>query len=248
MQIPSGRLRPSDTMKIYCLFLNIVVVCGSSCIGQPSSLHKAIESNDISAVTEMMATGESPNLELKNGIVPLHIATSRDMVELLLRSGAETENRSKVLKLTPLEFHSRKHWISTIDQKQNEVPKIVVNALIEGGAKYTPTAAVYLGDVHYFEKLIAIDTSWVSSQIADKTLRLAVESGQRSIVWVLLDGGVDPNGKTETDGLPHIFYAVDNVDIARLLLEKGANVRRRKILKLVLMTNSIPGIRMVIIR
>lgn len=61
-----------------------------------------------------------------------------------------------------------------------------------------------------------------ASNAAYTPLYYAVDQGYKEIVQALLDGGANPNGKTESGSLP-IHEAVERVDILEMLLNKKAD-------------------------
>jgi hypothetical protein len=97
------------------------------------------------------------------------------------------------------------------------------------GAEYTIDTAIYLNDVPFVEKSLAAGASWVNRRRGAQCvpLRRAARTGRVKVCKLFLEHGADPNAFEEGGGHPIMVDAVKHPAVVKLLIEHGANLRRR---------------------
>lgn len=162
-----------------------------------------------------------------DGVTMLHQAAGHGavlMMEWLLDHGADINRRSQQ-GWTPLDFAATGlGGDGRFDAARFER---VADCLLKRGARLSPLSAATLGRWDYL--------STCSKQDLEGTgvLEAAVKGNHADVLRRLLDLGLDPDERTQVGELAHqtwsaggpLFHAVvlDRIDLARLLLERGAD-------------------------
>ena len=168
--------------------------------GCATDLHRAAENNSSpSSVKRALDGGADPNVRNEFGSTPLHIAMGADadteLVKVLVEGGADV-NAVNDDGETPLHEAA---WFSDNTAK--------VELLLDGGA----------------------DTE-IKDNRGNTPLHRAAAHGEPEIIELLLDYGADINAINDSGKSPlyeslttRQIFIEDGLDVARLLLERGAN-------------------------
>ena len=190
-------------------------------------IHYAAARGAEHAVAASLDDGVSADLATESGATPLMLAAQHgrnDIVQRLLRAGADTDQTDQALGWTAL------HWAT-----RGEHPA-VVRALITAGA--SPRVPDNKGRTPLFvaaESDTATDTQIAHTLVAggaqptrrdhaaNTALLLAAEHGNVSMTRYLLELKANANAHNR-QGMTPLFAAIDNnhADIVRLLLAAGA--------------------------
>lgn len=190
------------------------------------NLLEPVRSGDIDQVKKRLANGADVNESYENRITPIYLANTPEMVKLLLTNGAKLELRSTSSVQSPIENAAKNYYRSN---ERREEWKQIVQLLREGGAKYTIDTAIYLNDIDYVKQQLATDDSWVNLTHESQSvpLRLAARIGRVEICKLLLEHNADPDSFASGNGYPIIHRAVNHPDVVKLLIQNGANLKRR---------------------
>ncbi|HHK41544.1 MAG TPA: ankyrin repeat domain-containing protein [Planctomycetaceae bacterium] len=193
---------------------------------QAQDLLEPVRNGDIEQVKKLLASGADVNESYENRITPIFVANTPEMVKLLLASGAELEVRSAATGQSPIENAAENFY-----ERKNERAKWkrIVAILRNGGATYTVDTAIYLNDIDFIKARLASDDSWVNYTEGSHSapLRVAARIGRTEICKLLLEHRADPDSFASAVGFPIIHDAVDHPAIVKLLIEHGANLKRR---------------------
>jgi hypothetical protein len=115
------------------------------------------------------------------------------------------------------------------DEQNRTSWKLIVEKLRVAGAAYTIDAAIYMNDAAFVKEQLTNDDAWVNRRRGAQTvpLRVAARTGRIEICRLLLEHKSDPNAFEEGMGYPIIVDAVRHPKILKLLIDHGANLRRR---------------------
>jgi ankyrin repeat protein len=191
-------------------------------------LRKAVKRGDVVRAKELLDAGADVNDKRLNLTTPLFLAEDSSMIKLLVDRGARIEEREDGgFGKTPLESAA---LCACEKPDRSDHWKLVVKTLRDCGAGYTVDAAIYLNDIDSIKARLADDDSWVrNNDSVGRTvpLRIAAENGRVEICKLLLEHKADPDAFDACSGLSIMRYAVKYPDIVQLLIENGANLRRR---------------------
>jgi len=181
-----------------------------------TALHNAVEFNRPEVVKFFLAKGADINQKRQGGnAAPLHIATSqdnKDMIELLLANGADIN--VKVHGLSALH-------VAIIENKLNMVRFL----LAKGFKTSTVNMAAFFGELDKVKTLIADGADINQGDTADFTpLHCAIYGNHKQAVTFLIENGADVDAQTAEGRFPLI---IADIEIAELLITKGANVNLR---------------------
>ena len=202
----------------------IVVLLCSTTHGQ--NLRDAVQSNNLERVRGLVESGTDVNTTYENRITPIYYASDPRIVDLLLAHGAKLDFRNAASIKSPIES-AAENWLRDVKRRDNW--KTIVTKLREAGAEYTIDTATYMDDIAFVRKALEDDDSWVNKSRGAQSvpLRLAARTGQQEICKLLLDHKADPDSFEEGSGYPIMVDAVTNPKIVELLVEHGANLKRR---------------------
>jgi ankyrin len=143
---------------------------------------------------------------------------------LLVAHGAKLGARA--MMQSPIERAAEKCY-NNLDRQ--DFWKMMVAKLRDAGAEYTIDTAIYLNDVQFVAQELARDPSWVNQRRGAQNvpLRLAARTGRVEICKLLLVYRADPNAFEDGWGYPIMVDAVKHPAVVALLIERGANLRRR---------------------
>jgi ankyrin repeat protein len=145
------------------------------------------------------------------------------MLQEIVKNSPDLLNSATTGEGTPLTRAAAKGWLKAatflLDHGANPNPKGTTPALV---------AAAYYGRKAMTELLLARGADPNAKDLVllhGTALMAAVSASHIEVVRVLLEHGALPNERISTNNAPlHIASAKGNVDLARLLLDKGADV------------------------
>lgn len=204
-------------------------------------MKNALLDDNVAEVKALLEAGFDPNTEFENRATALFLTSNLEIIDLLLAHGARIDIH-KNSGQTPLEeaaqmvsLHEKEpeeNW-SEEDRddwkKRREDSRKLVACFREAGAEYTTATAIYLNDVDFIRSRLADDASWVNrrSGYYYSPLAQAASTGRVEICKLLLEHKADPNCFERGLGIPIICNAVHNAEIVKLLIDRGANLKRR---------------------
>jgi ankyrin len=199
----------------------------SSSVFDSTALHDAVKQEDLKLVESLLASGADPNSLDQDGFAPLENAIWQGclpLVNLLLEKGADL-NKMSSLNFSCLHFAVMKNYVEIaallIKKGVNLNARANINAL-----NYTPLdLATKLDRVELVQLLLANGANPTVSEEGFRTFYWAAEKGHLNIVNLLLANYPEFINKMDQDGCTLLSLAAQHghVDIARLLLEKGAD-------------------------
>lgn len=224
------KLRRMKCTNSLCVLVLAWVAClpaGASSGVQDSEFLKALRLENGSAISSQIAAGRDPNYRMPGGKTPLMVAAKigdLELVRLLLSRGADI-NATTQNGGTPLMF-------SAIPGNLD-----IVRLLIERGADvnavahFNWTALMVASAKGHDDVIRVLLENGANANVADvygwTPLMRAVETNRYAAVAVFMESGdvrldaVDETGATAL----HHAVAGGHLEIARLLLEKGASIR-----------------------
>ena len=203
------------------LILTITLAPSAFC----NSIHDAARNGDSFAVLTLLNTGIDINKKNKDGWTALHIAASKnrlEIVELLIENGAEVDSKGDPSTVfiwqggfTPLHY-------ATVNGHKDIVELLInrgaqVNAKTDNG--FTPRDwAIKRSHTHIADllKTYGGKTSSIHTHVRD---------GDLAGVQAYLDSGVDINARDENGSTPlHIASLNGQEQVVELLINRGAEV------------------------
>lgn len=185
-----------------------------------ASIFKAIEKQDLSAVTQFLQKGGDPNLVDVNGNSLLIVSVCNNdlrMARLLLQSGADVEKCDSD-GASPLQCAKTCNMIRLLVDFNANVNRISLNGF---------TALGFCTTVNEVNCLIKLGAD-VNVHGPDKVTPLVdvMESGLPNIALVLLENGANPNIVPDAPYHAPLQYATlkNLVEVMKKMLEKGVNV------------------------
>lgn len=185
-------------------------------------IHAAAESGDIERISELVSAGASLTSRLE-GLTPMHRAAQSGRTEAVayfIGQGIPVDARTAAASKTALHLAAGAGHTTT------------VNWLLAHGTRvdspdiesHTPLRdAIAAGELATATRLVNVGAD-VNADPGD-ILILATEHGDLGLVSNLVDHGADLDSSSGINGGSALYYAVHrHFDIAKLLLERGANV------------------------
>lgn len=211
--------------------IGAALVLGSGLVAAPAAnddrrLADAAKGQDLVAVRTLLAAGADVNVPRGDGTTALHWAAHwdrRDMVDLLISAGASV-NAADDHQVTPLA-------LACLNGSAG-----MVAALLEAGASphvssmagETPLMiAAHTGNAQVVHALLAAGADVAAHERAQQQTALmrAVAKNHVDSVRALIAAGADVRARSKNRFTPLLFAAQQgNIEIARLLLDAGANV------------------------
>lgn len=195
-----------------------------------AQLRQAVRDGDAEQVKKLLEMGSDANESYENQFTPIYDADKPEIVDILIAHGARLDLRDAALIQTPIE-NAAEHaaGMYSEDEDSREIWKIIVGKLRDAGADYTIDTAIFMNDIKFVEELLQSDDSWVNDRrkAQQVPLRRAAQAGRTEICKLLLKHGADPDSFEEGHGIPIIRVAVEHPRVVELLIDHGANLKRR---------------------
>ena len=213
----------STRMRTVIAILCVLLIC-PSVSGQ--SLRDAVRSGDVQAVKKLLDSGVDVNETYDNKVTAIFAASEPSVVDLLISRGARLDGRSAATRRSAIEKAAENYYLR---ENEREKWKLIAEKLRDGGAEYTIETAIYLNDIPFVKEKMQSGGTWINSagDAQSVPLRLAAETGRFEICKLLLDHGADPDSFADGIGYPIMIDAVRHPEIVKLLIDRGANLKRR---------------------
>jgi ankyrin repeat protein len=177
-------------------------------LAEESEIHVAVFNNDVRTLNEILKEEKKVNYSDKGGRTALHLAASYNsplMQTLLSVPGADTKAVDEVLKWTPLRYAERtKSWLA-------------MDILLQNGVN--PDDLVRTGRKTHRQ-------NWSPAVLWE-----CAQKGYKKMLEFILNCGIDvnafvrvPENLQKKSTLLHIASLCGQVEVVRLLLERGADV------------------------
>jgi cytohesin len=212
-----------------------------------STIHAAVRLGDADKTRSFLEKGIDVNVRDENGATPLHLATNKDVVELLIAKGADVNAKDKndctplhsavkegrqdvaellVVKGADINAKDKSEYTPlyyAVLGKQKEIIKLLVakgadvNFMPKGGYPLL-CFAVWFQDKEMVELLVAHGAKFdFKDQDGCTAFRYAVAQGNRELVEFFVSKGVDVSTL-------HMAACMGDSARVRSLLEQGTNV------------------------
>lgn len=216
-----------------------------------SPLMFAVEKGNVKLIKELIKVGANVNTSDSKGRTPFLNANNKNIESIwsiLLNNGADP-NKMSSLKETPLTFACRSGnlylvklllnagidlnnkqaytaFTSAVSQGDTEIVKLLLDAGIKPNNRQDLIEACKQNNEEILQFLLQKNSSNINYQNEEgKTaLMIACETGNPTLVSLLLNAGADPNIKDKNDEAPLINWGCTNTEIIRLLLSAGADI------------------------
>ncbi len=196
------------------------------------TIFPAVAKSDLRTVQRIVyAFPEAVSVKDKNGSTPLHYAAStgdRTVCEMLLSAGADPRAKDGKGR-TPLGIamargHKAAAEVLLAAMERKATPK-------QTGKEQSVRAlflAVMQDDSAAVKSMLKSDPGLAKASDASgmTALMVAIDAGKNEIAQFLINSGANVNA-SDGNGLTPLFRAVDNLDLTRLLVLKGARVTAR---------------------
>ncbi len=204
----------------------LMVAISHPVFGNGSSLCDAVRDGDVERVKVLLGLELDINEAIENGFTAIYFAEDVEILDLLLVRKPKLDIRDRAAGLTPLE-HMVSEWAHL--KKRPAKWRMVVDKLRAAGAEYTIRVAICLDDVDHIKRELEKDDSWVNKRDGPSTapLRIAAHYGRDAICKLLLEHKADPDDFEHGIGYPILHDAINHPKVVKLLVEAGANLRRR---------------------
>ena len=197
----------------------------------PATIHEAAEKGDVEAVRAFLAKGipadakelDDAGSPIFGWRMPLHVAGSKEVVELLIANGADV-NAKGMLGYMPLHHAVRR---GSKDVAETLVAK-GANIEAQNDSFMTPLFEAESKEIAEF--LIAKGADVNAKAVFGLTpLHIAARYGRTEVAEVLIAGGAAINAKEEDGWTPLHFAAwkTASQEAAKLLILKGADVNAK---------------------
>jgi ankyrin repeat protein len=213
-------------MTVCAYAIVVIASLAAAFTGPGEDVRQAVETGNVGRVKSLLESGADANTSYENGFTPIYFASDPMIVDLLIAHGARLDIRDRASIQSPIENAAENYFRTP---EFGDTWRIIVGKLRDAGAKYTIDTAIYMNDVRFVEKSLAADASWVNKRRGAQhvPLRAAARTGRVEICKLLLEHKANPNAFEEGNGYPIMVDAVKHPAVVKLLIEHGANLRRR---------------------
>lgn len=221
----------SDWFRTLSMDIGVVlagVVAVSYEVEFKNDLSRAVYSEELDDVLELLTRGADPNEEEESGETPLFISVADGTTEIaraLINFGARADARNKKGE-------------NALFRADEDTPAELVELLLEHGASIdieneegeTPLfAAIMNGSTEVIKMLVRLGSDVnVKNKDGFTALMAAAENSTVEIMRLLLENGADSRA-VENDGWTVLMHAAyeDDIEKVRLILFAGADVNAR---------------------
>ena len=201
---------------------------GSVAEASDPRLHEAVKAGDHAKLERLLKDSEGIESQRDpEGRTALHIAAIADdqaAVKALLNSNVDVD------AVDHAGFRAIHYtlWVDLMWHRSRVNPALL-SALLDAGARDSPTLAAARGDLDAVRAFVAADPAAVNDgeKLQKRPLSAAVEGGHRDIVRFLLDNDADPSlqeGRLCPNGSSLMTATVeDDLEVVTWLLEAGAD-------------------------
>ena len=194
-------------------------------------LIEAAIKGDVEKLGELLKTGVNVNAHTKAGDTALTLAAGlgyKDVVAFLLDHGAKINQATASSQTTPLmwaAFNGKLEVVRALTEREARVD-------LENSQGFTALMLAAEGGHKGIVKLLHEKGAKLNAKNAEgnSALTLAVAAADKPAVNYLLEQGPELETRTKDKGSTALLLAVEkgNLDIARLLLEKGADIHAKR--------------------
>jgi ankyrin repeat protein len=194
---------------------------------QCTPLHHAARFGYPEVVKWLLEHGADVNAIAYNGFTPLHLAERRDVIALILDKHPDLSIRDRTSNQTPPQKAAANSVEARSEPERREWQAIMdLYAKTAGGNDVL--TAVKLGDLARVKALLGKSPELADNFQDQSLLRAAASLGRLEICRYLIDEHhVDVNDFVRGSGYPIIKGALMHPQVVRLLIEKGADLKKR---------------------
>jgi uncharacterized protein len=192
-------------------------------------LHDAVGYGELGAVKWLLDNGADVNAIAYNGFTALHMTEEPKVVELILRKRPDLAIRCRIWDQTPFE-HAVVSLADARFPEDKSKWREIVDLYRRAGVEFDLQTAIYLDDLARVKTILAESPEFADGGRSEKRspLRIAASLGRLEICRYLVDNfPVDINDFDRGQGYPIIKEALAFPEIARLLIEHGADLKTR---------------------
>lgn len=184
------------------------------------TLKETVLSGDVEAAGRLLETGIDVNEVCVGACTAIYLTNDPEMVKVLIEHGADVDFRDGLLSPTPIENAAYEYHRCNKEEIRLKW-KETVNVLRQAGGRYSPVAAIRLGDIDH----IRSELQKGSIRLNDAPLPLveSIECGDLKITALLLENGADP-AQIEPWNLK---YVVSSPEMLTLLMRFHLDVKQR---------------------
>jgi len=195
---------------------------------QRTPLHEAARYGSPAAVQWLIDNGADVNAIAYNGFTPLHLTDRAAIVEIILKAKPDLSIRDRAQNQTPLQ-----DAVSTLsrargDDGERSKLRLIVDLYLNAGAEYDILTAIHLNDLDRVKAILSQSPQFAGSFQGRSPLRIAAALGHLAICrYLIAEHGVDVDDFEQGNGYPIIKVCLAHPEVVRLLIENGADLKKR---------------------
>ncbi len=190
-------------------------------------LHIAARFGHIEAVKWLLDNGADVNSIAYNGFTPLHLTEHVEVVKLILAKKPDLSILNGIQGGSPLQDAAEKFTEARGKQRRKKFREIV-DLYLASGAEYDLLTAIYLDDLKRIKAILERSPKLADDFQNDSPLRTAAKLGRLEICRFLInEHRVNVNDFERGIGYPIIKAALAHPQVVRLLIENGADLKKR---------------------
>lgn len=196
-------------------------------------LHIAARFGHVEVVKWLLENGADADAVAYNGFTPLHLASNREVVRLILEqkpdlSTLDVQGRTPLQDAVANLIDAQEERPELYSDKDRRKWKSIIDLYLESGAEYDIITAIYLNDIDRVKQILKKSPELADDFQNSSPLRRAVSLGRVEICrYLVKQHDVDVNDFERGVGYPIIIGALNYPAIARLLIEHGADLETR---------------------
>jgi len=190
-------------------------------------LHIAATLGRTEVVKWLLDNGADVNAIAYNGRTPLHLASDRDVIGLIIEKKPDLSIQCRGQGQTPLQ-RAAANLAEARDARTKRRWQAITELYLDAGAEYDILTAIHLDDIDRVKTVLGQSPELADNFQRQSPLRTATSLGRLDICRHLIKRHrVDVNDFKRGLGYPIIKEALAHPDIVRLLIEKGADLETR---------------------